>query len=576
MTPVASDSSTDVERFVGSRLRTLIACDSSTGIERFVGFRLLIPVRILGSASLTAVADHPAKRSELLMRYFLGLDIGTSGTKALLIDESCRPVASASREYPLIIPRPLWAEQNPEDWWDAVVATTRDVLVKAGIDGSSVAGIGLSGQMHGSVFLDSAGLVLRTAILWCDQRTQAECDWLTERIGPENLARTIGNPVLTGFTAPKIIWLRNHEPDVYARVARVLLPKDFIRLRLTGAHASEVSDASGTALFDIARRTWSNEALDAAEIPRSFMPECAESIEVTGRVNSAAASATGLTVGTPVVGGGGDQAAGAVGSGIVEAGVVSSTVGTSGVVFAFADSPAVDPALRVHTFCHAVPGKWHTMGVVLSAGGSMRWLRDTLYVPEVEAARTGGPDAYSAIAAEAATVAPGSEGLIFLPYLTGERTPYPDPHARGVFFGLTLRHTRAHMARAVMEGVAFALNDTFRIFEDLGVEISQVRASGGGAKSPEWRQIHADVTGHEHVTLSIDEGPALGVALLAAVGTGAYATVADACSAAIQTVSSVSPRQEAHQRYRKVNEVYRSLYPALKEQFAAIYEVDAE
>ena len=508
------------------------------------------------------------------MRYFLGLDIGTSGAKALLIDETCRPIASSAAEYPLSTPRPLWAEQDPKDWWDAIVSTTQSVLMKAGITGDDVAGVGLSGQMHGSVFLDSRDSVLRPAILWCDQRTQAECDWITERIGKENLASTISNPVLTGFTAPKIVWLRNHEPETYARVARVLLPKDFIRLKLTGAHATEVSDASGTALFDVANRKWSERALEAADIPRSWMPESAESVEVTGWINADAAAATGLTLGTPVVGGGGDQAAGAVGSGIVETGVVSSVVGTSGVVFAYADAHAVDPQLRVHTFCHAVPGKWHTMGVVLSAGGSLRWLRDTLYQTESDAARSGGPDAYDLITREAASVPAGSEGLIFLPYLTGERTPHPDPHARGVFFGLTLRHKRAHMARAVLEGVAFALNDTFTIFEDIGVDIAQVRASGGGAKSAVWRQIHADITGREHATLSIDEGPALGVALLAAVGTGAFASVPDACRAAIRTVSSTAPDPADHVKYRRVYGVYRDLYPALKSQFAAIQGIE--
>jgi len=504
------------------------------------------------------------------MRYYLGLDIGTSGTKALLIDETCRPIASVTAEYPLSTPRPLWAEQDPAHWWDAVVSTTKSVLAKAGISGDAVAGIGLSGQMHGSVFLDGQDSVLRPAILWCDQRTQAECDWITERIGKDNLASTISNPVLTGFTAPKIVWLRNHEPDTYAKVAKVLLPKDYIRLKLTGVHATEVSDASGTALFDVANRNWSDRALEAAEIPRSWMPDSAESVEVTGWINAEAAAATGLAVGTPVVGGGGDQAAGAVGSGIVESGVVSSVVGTSGVVFAYADAHAVDPQPRVHTFCHAVPGKWHTMGVVLSAGGSLRWLRDTLYQSEYAAEQSGGDNAYNVITREAASVPAGSEGLIFLPYLTGERTPHPDPNARGVFFGLTLRHTRAHMARAVLEGVAFALNDTFTIFEDIGIDISQVRAPGGGAKSPIWRQIHADITGREHVTLSIDEGPALGVALLAAVGTGAFASVPDACRAAIRAVSSTAPDPADHIKYRRTYPIYRNLYSALKSQFAAI------
>jgi len=497
-----------------------------------------------------------------MTNYYLGLDIGTSGTKALLITEGGKPVATATAEYPLSTPRPQWAEQNPIDWWNAVVDVTRRVIDTSGIDGAAIAGIGLSGQMHGSVFLDRHGDVIRPAILWCDQRTQAECDWITTQAGPDNLSRLIANPVLTGFTAPKIVWLRNHEPEAYGRVDKVLLPKDYIRYRLTGTFATEVSDASGTALFDVANRRWSTPMLAACDIPASWMPESAESIEVTGHITADAAALTGLAAGTPVVGGGGDQAAGAVGSGIVETGVVSSTVGTSGVVFAFADTPAVDPALRVHTFCHAVPGKWHTMGVVLSAGGSLRWLRDTFY-----------PGAsYATIVDEAATVDAGSEGLIFLPYLTGERTPHPDPDARGVFFGITLRHGRPHFARAVLEGVAYALNDTFEIFNDIGVEMTQVRASGGGAKSAVWRQIHADVTGQPHVTLNIDEGPALGVALLAAVGTGAYATVADACRAVIRTTDECRPSASTS-TYRRYYDVYRNLYPALKDQFAQVNQI---
>ncbi len=510
------------------------------------------------------------------MAYYLGLDIGTSGTKALLITENGQHVASDTQEYPLSTPRPLWAEQDPEDWWQAAILTTKNVLQKAGIKGEEIAGIGLSGQMHGSVFLDKDNRVLRPALLWCDQRTQAECDWITAQVGHDALVEHISNPVLTGFTAPKIVWLRNHEQETYDKVVKVLLPKDYIRYKLTGVHATEVSDASGTALLDVKNRRWSEEVLEAAGIPRSFMPDCAESIEITGHVHAEAAGLTGLAQGTPVAGGGGDQAAGAVGSGIVETGVVSSTVGTSGVVFAYSDTPATDPLLRVHTFCHAVPGKWHTMGVVLSAGGSLRWLRDTFFQPEGVVARTTGDDPYNLMAEGARQVSAGSEGLIFLPYLTGERTPYPDANARGTFLGITLRHKRQHFARAVLEGVAYALNDTFQIFDEIGVPVTQVRASGGGAKSPVWRQIHADVTGHPHVTLSVDEGPALGAALLAAVGMGAYPSVADACRAAIQTVAQTDPDAAAHKTYEKYYGVYRALYPALKEQFAAVSAIAQE
>jgi len=506
----------------------------------------------------------------MIMAYYLGLDVGTSGAKALLITEAGQAVASDTQEYPLYTPHPQWAEQDPEDWWQGVVRATRNVLAKAGVRGAEIAGIGLSGQMHGSVFLDKDNRVLRPALLWCDQRTQAECDWITVRVGEANLVKYISNPVLTGFTAPKIVWLRNQERETYDKVVKVLLPKDYIRFKLTGVHATEVSDASGTALFDVAHRQWSREVLEAAEIPYSFMPEYAESVEITGHVHAEAAALTGLAVGTPVAGGGSDNAAGAVGSGVVETGLVSSTVGTSGVVFAYSDTPATDPKLRVHTFCHAVPGKWHLMGVSLSAGGSLRWLADTFFQPEGVVGRTTGTDRYALMALGAERVPAGSEGLIFLPYLTGERTPYPDADARGTFFGITLRHQRQHFTRAVMEGVAFALNDTFQIFGELGIPITQVRAGGGGAKSAVWRQIHADVTGHPHLTLAVDEGPALGAALLAAVGTGAYASVADACRAVVQTVATTEPNDAAHATYQKYYGVYQALYPALKEQFAAV------
>ncbi len=507
------------------------------------------------------------------MAYYLGLDLGTSGVKVLLITEAGQAVASDTQEYPLYTPQPQWAEQDPEDWWQGTVKATQNVLAKAGVRGEEIAGIGLSGQMHGSVFLDKDNNVLRRALLWCDQRTQAECDWITAQVGQEHLVEYISNPVLTGFTAPKIVWLRNHERELYDRVAKVLLPKDYIRFKLTGVHSTEVSDASGTALLDVKNRRWSREVLAAAEIPYSFMPECAESVEITGHVHAEAAALIGLAAGTPVAGGGGDNAAGAVGSGVVETGLVSSTIGTSGVVFAYSDTPATDPKLRVHTFCHAVPGKWHTMGVSLSAGGSLRWLADTFFQPEGVVSRTTGGDRYALMADGAAQVPAGSEGLVFLPYLTGERTPYPDADARGVFFGMTLRHQRQHFTRAVMEGVAFALNDSFQIFGELGIPVTQVRAGGGGAKSAIWRQIQADVTGQAHVTLAVDEGPALGAALIVAVGTGAYASVADACAATVQTVAVTEPIAAAHAKYAEYYAVYQALYPALKEQFAAVSKI---
>jgi xylulokinase len=495
------------------------------------------------------------------MSYLLGIDIGTSGTKTLLIDEEGRIVASASSEYPLSTPQPGWAEQDPEDWYRATVETVRNVLSSTGISGGDIAGIGLSGQMHGAVFLDAKNQVIRPSILWCDQRTAAECTEITERVGKDELVRITCNPALTGFQAPKVVWLKNHEPEKYARVRKVLLPKDYIRFRLTGDFATEVSDASGTSFLDVPNRDWSEGILNALEIPLQWLPPVYESDVPSAKISVQAAEATGLAPGTPVVGGGGDQAAGAVGNGIVETGIISSTVGTSGVVFAFSDRPGYDPQLRVHTFCHAVPGKWHVMGVMLSAGGSLRWLRDTLGL--------SGYDRINELAAQAPV---GSEGLIFLPYLTGERTPYPDPDARGVFFGLSLRHGQPHLVRSVMEGVAYGLRDTFEIFEEMGVPMTQARASGGGARSEIWRGIQADVTGRTHVTINVDEGPAYGVALLAGVGAKVWPSVEDACRSTIRVVSETEPNPANVSAYQDFYPIYRGLYPAVRD----LYALDAK
>jgi xylulokinase len=503
----------------------------------------------------------------------LGIDIGTSGTKTLVIDDDGRALGAATAAYPLSTPRPGWAEQEPEDWWRASAATVREALAKSGVPARDIKGVGLSGQMHGSVFLDAGNRVLRPALLWCDQRTGPQCEWITQKVGAERVVELTANPVLTGFTAPKVIWVRQNEPETYAQIRKVLLPKDYVRFRLTGEFHTEVSDASGTSFFHVRERRWAWELLDAIEVPRDWMPEAHESPIASAKISRAGAEATGLVEGTPVVGGGGDQAASAVGNGIVEAGIISSTVGTSGVVFAFAARPTVDPGLRVHTFCHAVPEQWHVMGVMLSAGGSLRWYRDTCAHPEAAVARTLGQDPYELIAAEAAAAEPGCEGLLFLPYLTGERTPYPDPNARGAYVGLTLRHDKRHLARAVLEGVAFGLRDSFEILDAMGVAIREVRASGGGARSPLWRQIQADVTGREHVTINVDEGPAFGVALLAGVGTGVWKSVPEACRATIRTVERSAPAPSTRAVYDRLYPIYRSLYPALREPFRQIAEI---
>jgi xylulokinase len=502
---------------------------------------------------------------------FLGIDIGTSGTKAVLIDAEGRLHARAVAEYPLSAPRPLWSEQDPEDWWNAVKLTVRDVIKDAGIRNARIAGIGLTGQMHGLVALDARGAVLRPCILWNDQRASAECAALTARIGAERVLAITGKPVLPGFTLPKLEWMRAQEPELFARIAHVLLPKDYIRYRLSGTCFSDVSDASGTSLLDVGARAWSKELLDALDIPASWMPEVEESPVVTSFVSSAAAAETGLAAGTPIVGGAGDQAAEAVGSGVLAGDAVSVTIGTSGVVFAGSSTYTRDPAGRVHAYCHATPGLWHLMGVMLSAGGSLRWYRDTLGLPEKELARDHGIDAYELITEHAARAVPGCEGLLFLPYLTGERTPHPDPYARGAFVGITVRHGREHFARAVMEGVSFGLRDALELVRGLGLPVREVRLSGGGSRSDVWRQMLADVFGADVLTVNIIEGAAFGAALLAAVGAGAYATVQEAVAAVVTVTGSTSPG-DAAEVYDACYPRYRALYGALKDEFRAMHE----
>ena len=501
------------------------------------------------------------------MALLCGIDVGTTGAKTLLTDEKGNILASVTEEYPLYAPRPLWSEQVPEDWWQGTVKSIRRVLRKARVKGHRVAGLGLSGQMHGSVFLDKNHRVLRPAILWNDQRTAQECAEITKTIGAKRLIRLTCNPALTGFTAPKILWVRKHEPRVYDKTAKILLPKDYVRFRLTGEFATEVSDASGTLLLDVRRRRWSKPVLDALKIDKALLPDCFESHVVSGEISKVAAKATGLAVGTPVVGGGGDQAAGAVGNGIVTTGVISATLGTSGVVFAFSDEVKTDPLGRAHTFCHAVPGKWHVMGVILAAGGSFRWFRDALGDAEIREAKKRRVDPYQVLCEEAAQAPPGCEGLFFLPYLTGERTPHADPHARACWVGITPRSGKAELIRSLLEGATYAMRDSLEIIKEMGIPVKQIRASGGGARSKFWRQLQADVYNHPVVTINATEGPAFGVALLAGVGAGVWKNVEEACKATIKVISTTRVNKKRAALYERHYHLFRSLYPALKGSF---------
>jgi xylulokinase len=491
----------------------------------------------------------------------IGIDVGTGGSRALVIDEAGRVVASATVEHaPFASPHTGWAEQDARDWWRASASAVRAVLASEGVRAEEVACVGLTGQMHGAVLLDERDEPLRPSIIWCDLRTHEQCCAITERVGAERLIRLVMNPALEGFTLPKMLWVREREPEVWARVRAVLLPKDYVRLRLTGEHATDVADASGTLLFDVGRREWSEEMLEAVGVERALLPRAFESAEVTGRVSASGAEATGLPVGTPVVAGAGDQAAGAVGVGLVRPGSVSATIGTSGVVFAATDRPALDPKGRVHTFCHAVPGGWHVMGVTQGAGLSLRWFRD-----QFGAGEDDGRDPYERLAEEAAAAPPGSDGLLWAPYLMGERTPHLDPHARAALTGLTASHTRAHVVRAILEGVAFSLRDTLTIFAEMNVPVGTIRLGGGGARSPLWRQIQADVYGREVELVEADEGAAYGAALLAGVGGGAWGSIEEACAASVRVRERVAPRAETARLMDERYEAFRKLYPALRD-----------
>ncbi|MBC7765909.1 MAG: xylulokinase [Hyphomonadaceae bacterium] len=510
------------------------------------------------------------------MAYLLGIDIGTSGTKTVLFDTVGNVVASALEEYPLYQPHVGWAEQRPEDWWHATFTTIETVLAKSGVDKQDIKGIGLSGQMHGLVLLDAHNRVIRPSIIWCDQRTTAECEQITTLIGRERLIEITANPALTGFTASKIMWIKNHEPKNYEKTAKILLPKDYIRFMLTGVFATEVSDASGMQLMNIAERSWSDEVLTKLGIDKALLANMYESYEISGTVSAQAAALTGLNIGTPVGGGAGDQAAGAVGNGIVKSGIVSSTIGTSGVVFAYTDKVTIDPNGRVHTFCHAVPGTWHVMGVTQGAGLSLKWFRDNFCQAEMETAKGMGVDPYYLMDSQAAKVAAGCEGLMYLPYLMGERTPHLDADAKGVFYGLSARHTRQDMLRAVMEGVSYSLKDCMEIIKGMGIPVSEVRASGGGGKSKLWRQMQADMFNTDIVTISASEGPALGVALLAGVGAGVYKSVAEACEVTIKTASKQQADAMNANAYAQYYPIYGDLYQALKQTYKQTAQVMAQ
>ncbi|MBI2825933.1 MAG: xylulokinase [Planctomycetia bacterium] len=504
------------------------------------------------------------------MSIFLGIDVGTSGTKVLAVDESGKILASAMETYPCYHPKPAWSEQDPEDWWRATMSAIQSVVKKARLKPSDVAAIGLSGQMHGSVFLDKRDRVIRRALLWNDQRTAAECEEIERRAGGRRkLIKLVANPALTGFTAPKVLWLRNHEPRHFDKLRKVLLPKDEIRRRLTGEFASDVSDASGTLLLDVANRRWSSSLLAKLELDADLLPHCYESEDVTGHLTREAAETLGLSTDCVVVGGAGDCAAGAVGNGIVNRGVISTSIGTSGVIFAHSDKVEIDPQGRVHTFCHAVRGRWHMMGVTLSAGGSLQWFQNELCATDAHAV-DGASDAYDKLNKEAEGVPAGSEGLFFLPYLSGERTPHADPNARGCFIGLSLAHGRGHMLRSIMEGVAYSLRDCLEIIRGMGVPVREIRASGGGSKSRLWRQIQADAFGQKVSTINAEEGPAFGVALLAAVGAGAYKDVREACAATIRVVDSTPPQRAAQKTYDRAFPEYRQLYRSLADDFQRI------
>jgi xylulokinase len=506
------------------------------------------------------------------MNYFIGIDIGTTGAKAVLMNVNGVVISTATNEYPMFTPHPLWAEQNPDDWWKAAYRSIQNVVAQSKINASDVKGIGLTGQMHGLVTLGKGGKILYPCIMWNDQRTSNECKEITEKIGFNNLLSITGNQVLPGFTAPKIIWLRKNKPEVYSKINKVLLPKDYIRFKLTNEFFSDVSDASGTSLLNVKERKWSQEILSKLEIPIEWLPEVVESISQTGSITKQVSDLTGLIEGTPVFAGGGDQAAGGIGAGAVKEGIVSIVLGTSGVVFTHSDNYRIEPEGKLHAFCHSVPNRWHLMGVTLSAAGSFRWYRDSFAQLEKSRAEQTGKDVYDILTSQAETVQSGSEGLFFLPYLTGERTPHPDPNAKGAFIGLNVRHTKAHLTRSVLEGVAYSLRDCYELISNLGIKAESIIVSGGGAKSKLWRSIVADVFNAEINTLTCTEGAPYGAAILAAVGSGNYKNVNEACEKMLKVDSRIEPDKKRVEIYNDFYSLYKQLYPQLKNSFHNISE----
>jgi xylulokinase len=499
-----------------------------------------------------------------MARKLLGIDIGTGGTRAVLIDETGRVIGSATAEHqPISAPHRGWAEQAPDDWWAAACKAVPQCLANAKATVDEVESVGLTGQMHGLVMLDADGKVLRPALIWCDQRTEEECREITEKIGAKRLIELTANPALTGFTLPKIWWVQKHEPEIWKRVKKIMLPKDYVRFRLTGAHAIDVADASGTLILDVVNRRWSKEMMAASNLSEEMLPKVLESQEISGKISEAGAKASGLKAGIPVVAGAGDQAAGAVGMGIVRPGAVSATIGTSGVVFAATASPEFDPKGRIHTFCHAAPKRWHVMGVTQAAGFSLRWFRD-----QFGAGGDSSRDPYDRLMDEASHAPAGSDGVLWAPYLMGERTPHLDPNARGALVGLSSTHTRAHVVRAILEGVAYSLRDTLTIFADLKLPTESIRLGGGGARGGLWRQIQADVYGMPVDIVEAEQGPAYGAALLAGVGVGVWSSVDEACDTAVRVATRVQPNSASAAVMNKQYAAYRTLYPALREIYA--------